>query len=60
MIRTTIRALGVILGMLLIAAPGFTQTALATLRGVALDQQGGVLPGVTITVRQADTNTVQT
>src|SRR5206468_5231056 len=59
MIRTATRALGSILGVLLIAAPGFTQTAHATLRGVALDQQGGVLPGVTITVRQADTNTVQ-
>ncbi len=36
------------------------QTALGTLRGVVLDQQGGVLPGVTITVRQVETNTLQT
>jgi uncharacterized membrane protein HdeD (DUF308 family) len=60
MIRTGTLTLGLILGVLVIAAPGFSQTALATLRGVALDQQGGVLPGVTITVRQADTNSVQT
>jgi outer membrane receptor protein involved in Fe transport len=60
MIRTGTLTLGLILGVLVIAAPGFSQTALATLRGVALDQQGGVLPGVTITVRHADTNSVQT
>ena len=60
MIRTATLALGVIFGVLSTAAPGLTQTALGTLRGVALDQQGGVLPGVTITIRQVDTNTVQT
>jgi outer membrane receptor protein involved in Fe transport len=36
------------------------QTSLGTLRGVVVDQQGGSLPGVTITVRQVDTNTMTT
>ncbi len=42
------------------AAPGSAQTALGTLRGTVLDEQGGALPGVSVTVRQVDTNTVQT
>ena len=36
------------------------QTALGTLRGAVLDEQGGALPGVTITLRHLETNTVQT
>ena len=39
---------------------GFAQSALATLRGTVLDEQGGALPGATVTVRQVETNTVQT
>jgi outer membrane receptor protein involved in Fe transport len=50
----------VILGVLLTAASVPAQTALATLRGTILDEQGGALPGVTVTVRQVETNTVQT
>src|SRR5437762_14261422 len=42
------------------AAGASAQTALGTLRGVVLDQQGGALPGVTVTVRQVDTNTMAT
>src|SRR5437867_6762050 len=42
------------------AAGASAQTALGTLRGVVLDQQGGALPGVTVTVRQVETNTAQT
>ena len=41
------------------AAGASAQTALGTLRGVVLDQQGGALPGVTVTVRQVETGTVQ-
>src|SRR5437762_10987998 len=41
------------------AAGASAQTALGTLRGAVLDQQGGALPGVTVTVRQIETNTVQ-
>ena len=60
MIRKACIALGVILGVLLTTAPGSAQTALATLRGAVLDQQGGALPGVTVTAKQVDTNTDQT
>src|SRR5581483_294767 len=44
---------------LLIAAPVGAQTALVTIRGVVVDQQGGALPGVAVTARQLDTNTTQ-
>lgn len=59
MFRTTGFASAVILGLLL-AAAGDAQTALGTLRGAVLDEQGGALPGVTVTIRHVDTNTVQT
>jgi outer membrane receptor protein involved in Fe transport len=36
------------------------QTSFATLRGKVADQQGGALPGVTVTVRQTETNTTRT
>jgi hypothetical protein len=36
------------------------QTIQATIRGKVVDQQGGVLPGVTITARHVDTNTTRT
>ena len=35
------------------------QTSLAALGGKVTDEQGGVLPGVTVTVRQLDTNTTR-
>jgi hypothetical protein len=59
MIRKSTLALGLIL-IFSSALPAPAQTALGTLRGVVLDQQGGVLPGVTISIRQIDTNTLQT
>jgi outer membrane receptor protein involved in Fe transport len=52
--------LGVLGGMLALATPARSQTALGTLRGVVLDQQGAALPGVTLTVRQVETNTLST
>lgn len=36
------------------------QTTTGTIRGIVRDQQGAVVPGVTITVRQTDTNVVRT
>src|SRR5436190_18524854 len=42
------------------ASTSSAQTSLATLRGSVADQQGGVLPGATVTVRQIDTNTTRT
>jgi outer membrane receptor protein involved in Fe transport len=47
-------------GVLILVAAASAQTALGTLRGVVLDQQGGALPGATITVRQFETNTTAT
>src|SRR5437667_3708078 len=51
--------LAIFIGFALIA-PLSAQTALATLRGVVLDQQSGALPGVAVTARQTETNTIQT
>jgi hypothetical protein len=45
---------------LMFAASAFAQTSLATLRGKVIDEQGGVLPGATVTVRQTETNTTRT
>jgi hypothetical protein len=53
------RALFVIPLALALATPLSAQTALGTLRGVVVDQQGGALPAVSVTARQIDTNTTQ-
>ena len=60
MIERLSRTAGVILCALLLATPVLAQTALGTLRGVVVDEQGAALPGVTVTVRHTETNTVQT
>jgi outer membrane receptor protein involved in Fe transport len=61
MIQKPTIAGGLIVGafMAIMTTSGFAQTTLATLRGTVLDEQGGALPGATVTVRQVDTNTVQ-
>jgi outer membrane receptor protein involved in Fe transport len=59
MIERLSRAAGVTLSALLLATPVVAQTALGTLRGVVVDEQKATLPGVTVTVRHAETNTVQ-
>src|SRR5262245_11968390 len=46
--------------VVLVSAAGSAQTALGSLRGVVVDQQGGTLPGVTVTARHIQTNTSQT
>jgi outer membrane receptor protein involved in Fe transport len=51
--------LGLVL-VLLAGVPVAAQTSLATLRGRVVDEQGGVLPGATVTVRQTETNTTRT
>src|ERR1035437_10226900 len=48
------------LAVLMLVASASAQTSLATLRGKVLDEQGGVLPGATVTVRQTETNTTRT
>ena len=58
--RTTRFFLAVVVGLLAVTIPAFAQTALGTLRGIVRDQQGGALPGVTVTVRQVETNTATT
>ncbi|HTK29569.1 MAG TPA: carboxypeptidase regulatory-like domain-containing protein [Vicinamibacterales bacterium] len=58
--RQAVFAVHLVLALLVAVPMATAQTALGTLRGVVLDQQGGALPGVTITVRQLDTDTVQT
>ncbi len=58
--RTTRFSLAVVVGLLAVTIPAFAQTALGTLRGTVRDQQGGALPGVTLTVRQVETNTATT
>jgi hypothetical protein len=59
--RTAARSLVLLtLGVLIAASAARAQTALGTLRGVVLDQQGGALPGVTVTMRQVSTNTMTT
>jgi Carboxypeptidase regulatory-like domain/TonB-dependent Receptor Plug Domain len=42
------------------ASSGFAQTSLASLRGKVADEQGGVLPGATVTARQIETNATKT
>lgn len=53
-------ALAVMLSFCAAASAAVAQTALGTLRGTVVDGQGGALPGATITVRETQTNTVQT
>lgn len=52
-------ALVLVLGFLGSAAPALAQTSFGTFRGAIADEQGGVLPGVTVTARQTATNTTQ-
>ena len=42
------------------AAAAAGQVGMATARGTVTDEQGGVLPGVTVTVRHPETNTART
>src|SRR2546428_11450485 len=44
----------------ILASAASAQTSLATLRGKVADEQGGVLPGATVTARQVETNTTRT
>src|SRR5690349_7380467 len=50
----------VAVALTLTAAAALAQTSLATLRGKVTDEQGGVLPGATVTARQIETNTTRT
>jgi hypothetical protein len=41
--------------LLLLALPGAAQTVTGTIQGTVSDRSGGVLPGVTVTIRNAET-----
>ncbi len=64
-VRTTLRPAAVhgwIIVLLFATLPAVAtaQSTMGTIRGVVRDQQGGVVPGVTITARQTDTNVART
>lgn len=54
--RTSIAAAALALSVLLIAVSVSAQTNLGTFLGKVADEQGGMLPGATVTVRQVQTN----
>ena len=55
-----LRTLTFVVALCLAAAHAlFAQTAMATLRGKIVDEQGAVLPGVVVTVRAIDTNSTR-
>src|SRR5438128_12460733 len=58
--RRSVQAPLLVMSLFIMTASLFAQTSLATLRGKAIDQQGGVLPGATVTVRHVETNTTRT
>src|SRR5438270_1422606 len=55
-----LRTIAVVLALSALASAASAQTSLATLRGKVSDEQGGVLPGATVTARQIETNTTRT
>ncbi|MBI2186976.1 MAG: TonB-dependent receptor [Acidobacteria bacterium] len=58
--RPFVRPLVLVALMALAAAPAAAQTTNAVLSGVVSDAQGGVLPGVTVTVRNTETGFTRT
>src|SRR5688572_28237360 len=53
-----------LLGCLSIAAglavPSFAQSSTGSIQGVVTDAQGGIMPGVAVTIRNTDTNATRT
>ena len=59
--RRVIQFTGLMLAVQLgLAAPAWAQVANAVVTGTVTDAQGGVLPGVTITVRNAESGVTRT
>lgn len=58
--KASIVALAVLAIALMVPPSVGAQTALGTIRGTLQDEQGGALPGVTVTARQTATNMTQT
>src|SRR5262245_7588464 len=46
--------------LIILSAPARAQVAQAELRGLVADENGGVLPGATVTATHVDTGTVRT
>lgn len=57
--RLRVISLAIAFLSLVLVTSSSAQTSLATLRGKVTDQQGGVLPGVTVTARHTETNTTR-
>jgi outer membrane receptor protein involved in Fe transport len=57
---TAVTVTSLVLTVCLLPAAAISQTSFAALGGKVTDEQGAVLPGVTITLRQLDTNTTRT
>lgn len=61
MVRLPCRLLALVVLWMLVAVPVVSaQTGQAELRGTVLDEQGGVLPGATITARHVETGATRT
>ena len=58
--RKTILPFALVVFMIALTGFAGAQTALGTIRGNAVDEQGGALPGVTVTAKEIQTNTVST
>lgn len=50
----------VLLLLAVMAGPAFAQSTTGTILGTVRDEQGGVVPGATVTVRNTDTNLLRT
>ena len=59
-LRSALLSWGVIALLSALPALAAAQATTGTIRGVVRDQQGGVVPGVTISVRNTNTNVVRT
>ncbi|MCL4848138.1 MAG: carboxypeptidase regulatory-like domain-containing protein [Acidobacteria bacterium] len=58
--RTVLLILGVLLVALATAGTAAAQATTATILGTVQDEQGGVIPGATVTIRNVETNLVRT
>src|SRR5262245_50782460 len=58
--RSSFRAIALVLGLLLAALPALAQTSTATLTGTVRDSTGAILPAVTVTATNSEKNASQT
>ncbi|CAN5882295.1 hypothetical protein BH24ACI5_BH24ACI5_02080 [soil metagenome] len=60
MVKSASRALGCLALLFGLASGGYAQTVTGTIQGTATDTSGGVLPGVTVVIRNTDTGATRT